>query len=72
MWVLRSHKDCHDINFEVVQLWAYEVFRTFRERMTDNESEDAVIDIVRKETKKTFDMVLILSVKMRKTLNPII
>ena len=40
--------------------------------MIDNESEDAVIDIVRKETKKTFDMVLILSVKMRKTLNPII
>ena len=47
-------------------------FRTFRERMIDNESEDAVIDIVRKETKKAFDMVLILSVKMRKTLNPII
>ena len=69
MWVLRSHKDCHDINFEVVQLWAYEVFRTFRERMIDNESEDEVIDIIRKETKKAFNMVLILSVKMRKILN---
>ena len=56
MWVLRSHKDCHDINFEVVQLWAYEVFRTFRERMIDNESEDEVIDIIRKETKKAFNM----------------
>ena len=56
MWALRSHKDCHDINFEVVQLWAYEVFRTFRERMIDNESEDEVIDIIRKETKKAFNM----------------
>ena len=54
--VLRSHKDCHDTKFEVVQLWVYEVFRTFRDRMIDNESEDEVIDIVRKETKKAFNM----------------
>ena len=40
--------------------------------MTDNESEDAVIDIVRKEAKRAFSMDLVLFVKMRKTLNPII
>ena len=40
--------------------------------MTDNESEDAVIDIVRKEIKRAFSMDLVLPVKMRKTLNPII
>ena len=54
--VLRSHKDCHDTKFEVVQLWVYEVFRTFRDRMIDAESEEEVIDIVRKETKKAFNM----------------
>ena len=54
--VLRSHKDCHDTKFEVVQLWVYEVFRTFRDRMTDPEAEQDVIDIVREETKKAFNM----------------
>ena len=54
--VLRSHKDCHDTKFEVVQLWVYEVFRTFRDRMTDSLSETEVIEIVRKETKKAFNM----------------
>ena len=54
--VLRSHKDCHDTKFEVVQLWVYEVFRTFRDRMIDDDSEEEVIDIVRKETKKAFNM----------------
>ena len=54
--VLRSHKDCHDTKFEVVQLWVYEVFRTFRDRMTDKKSEEDVIEIVRKETKKAFNM----------------
>ena len=54
--VLRSHKDCHDTKFEVVQLWVYEVFRTFRDRMIDADSEQEVINIVRKETKKAFNM----------------
>ena len=54
--VLRSHKDCHDTKFEVVQLWVYEVFRTFRDRMTDEQSENDIIEIVRKETKKAFNM----------------
>ena len=54
--VLRSHKDCHDTKFEVVQLWVYEVFRTFRDRMEDGQSEMEIIDIVRKETKKAFNM----------------
>ena len=46
----------HDTKFEVVQLWVYEVFRTFRDRMTDTEAEGDVIEIVRKETKKAFNM----------------
>ena len=54
--VLRSHKDCHDTKFEVVQLWVYEVFRTFRDRMTSTTAELEVVDIVRKETKKAFNM----------------
>ena len=54
--VLRSHKDCHDTKFEVVQLWVYEVFRTFRDRMTEVDSEEDVIEIVRQETKKAFNM----------------
>lgn len=54
--VLRSHKDCHDTKFEVVQLWVYEVFRTFRDRMEDSQSEMEIIEIVRKETKKAFNM----------------
>ena len=54
--VLRSHKDCHDTKFEVVQLWVYEVFRTFRDRMTSSEFRDEIVDIVRKETKKAFNM----------------
>ena len=41
--VLRSHKDCHDTKFEVVQLWVYEVFRTFRDRMTDSAAELEVV-----------------------------
>ena len=54
--VLRSHKDCHDTKFEVVQLWVYEVFRTFRDRMVEEEAENSVIEIVRAETKKAFNM----------------
>ncbi len=45
--VLRSHKDCHDTKFEVVQLWVHEVFRTFRDRMMTLEDEEHVISIVR-------------------------
>ena len=54
--VLRSHRDCHDTKFEVVQLWVNEVLRTFRDRMMDLEAEDVVIDIVRKQTQKVFNL----------------
>ena len=54
--MLRSHKDCHDTKFEVVQLWVNEVLRTFRDRMMDIEAEDEVVDIVRKQTKKVFNL----------------
>ena len=39
-----------------MQLWVYEVFRTFRDRMTEPTAEMDVIEIVRKETKKAFNM----------------
>ena len=54
--VLRSHKDCHDTKFEVVQLWVNEILRTFRDRMMDIEAEDEVVEIVRKQTKKVFNL----------------
>ena len=54
--VLRSHKDCHDTKFEVVQLWVNEVLRTFRDRMMDLTSENVVVDIVRKQTQKVFNL----------------
>jgi len=54
--VLRSHKDCHDTKFEVVQLWVHEVLRTFRDRMINNENENKVVEIVREQTKKYFNL----------------
>ena len=54
--VLRSDKDCHDTKFEVVQLWVNEVLRTFRDRMRTEEYESEVVDIVRLQTKKVFNL----------------
>ena len=54
--VLRSHKDCHDTKFEVVQLWVHEVLRTFRDRMMSIENENKVVEVVRDQTKKSFNL----------------
>jgi dynein heavy chain len=54
--VLRSHKDCHDTKFEVVQLWVHEVLRTFRDRMMSIEDENKVVEIVREQTKTFFNL----------------
>ncbi len=48
--LMRAHKDCHDTKFELLELWVNEVYRTYFEKLAEDEKPGVNFNNILRET----------------------